>query len=373
MARKSAGVFKLGDGTWAYRYLNLPGRSPRRPQVGGFGSQADASAARRAALDRLARIKRGDEVEIEDVTLAVLVERYLVAHAANVRPSTIEKLRWLLSKAVVEWGNRRPDEIRSHEIDDWRARIAEGHRFEATQALRQTLAWAVERDLAKTNPAKRVRNPTPTAKRVDPFETWDEVEAVAEEIGDHYGPAVIFAAATGLRPAEWIGLEWRNVNREHRVAYVEQAVVEGEKTRTKTRNSLRAVPLTDHALAALDAVRRRDLSTRYVFTTKTGLPIDLHVWRHRHWNPAVEAAGLHADQDGTRRRRPPYALRHTFATLALRQGLSTFEVARYMGTSVQMIDQHYGNLARDSMDHALAKLNSIAGATPTRRKLQAVS
>lgn len=65
--------------------------------------------------------------------------------------------------------------------------------------------------------------------------------------------------------------------------------------------------------------------------------------------------------------------RHTFATLALRQGLSTSEVARYMGTSVQMIDQHYGNLARDSMDHALAKLNSIAGATPTRRKLQIVS
>jgi integrase len=74
-----------------------------------------------------------------------------------------------------------------------------------------------------------------------------------------------------------------------------------------------------------------------------------------------------------RRRPPPYALRHTFATLALPQGLSTFEVARHMGTSVQMIDQHHGNLARDSMDHALVKLNSIAGARPTRRKLQAVS
>jgi hypothetical protein len=37
-----------------------------------------------------------------------------------------------------------------------------------------------------------------------------------------------------------------------------------------------------------------------------------------------------------------------------------------------MIDQHYGNLARDSMDHALAKLNSIPRVTPPR-KLQAVS
>jgi hypothetical protein len=42
-----------------------------------------------------------------------------------------------------------------------------------------------------------------------------------------------------------------------------------------------------------------------------------------------------------------------------------------MGTSVGMIDQHYGNLARDSMDHALTKLNNI-GSAPARRKLAAV-
>ncbi len=74
---------------------------------------------------------------------------------------------------------------------------------------------------------------------VDPFETWDYVEAVAEEIDDHYGPTVIFAAATGLRPAEWIGLEWRNVDREHRVAYVEQALA---------RDSM------DHALTKLNLI-----------------------------------------------------------------------------------------------------------------------
>ena len=58
---------------------------------------------------------------------------------------------------------------------------------------------------------------------------------------------------------------------------------------------------------------------------------------------------------GTRRSRPqgsakrgPYHLRHTFATEALAAGVSTFELSRVMGTSLEMIDKHYGHLARDS-------------------------
>ena len=47
-------------------------------------------------------------------------------------------------------------------------------------------------------------------------------------------------------------------------------------------------------------------------------------------------------------RRGPYQLRHTFATEALAAGISIFELARIMGTSVAMIDRTYGHLACDS-------------------------
>jgi hypothetical protein len=43
-----------------------------------------------------------------------------------------------------------------------------------------------------------------------------------------------------------------------------------------------------------------------------------------------------------------YDLRHTFATFALRAGISTFDLSRYMGASLTMIDRHYGHLARDA-------------------------
>jgi integrase len=54
--------------------------------------------------------------------------------------------------------------------------------------------------------------------------------------------------------------------------------------------------------------------------------------------------------------RTPYALRHTFATWALRAGWPTFTVARRMGTSVQMIERTYGHLAHDAEEWELERL-----------------
>jgi hypothetical protein len=57
-------------------------------------------------------------------------------------------------------------------------------------------------------------------------------------------------------------------------------------------------------------------------------------------------------------------LRHTFATFALRAGISTFDLSRYMGTSLAMIDRHYGHLARDGREHAIRLLDSYRAVEP---------
>jgi hypothetical protein len=50
---------------------------------------------------------------------------------------------------------------------------------------------------------------------------------------------------------------------------------------------------------------------------------------------------------------------HTFAPFALRAGISTFELSRYMGASLTMIDRHYGHLARDGREHAIRLLDDL--------------
>jgi hypothetical protein len=55
-----------------------------------------------------------------------------------------------------------------------------------------------------------------------------------------------------------------------------------------------------------------------------------------------------------------YDLRHTYATFALRAGVPVFAVSRFMGTSIAMIDLHYGHLAVDSFEHAVSLLDALA-------------
>src|SRR5581483_10195432 len=151
-------------------------------------------------------------------------------------PVTITKLRWLLSKATAVLGEKRLADLSPRDVYAWRMTVPEGHRFEATQALRQVLNRAVCWGLLDDNPAKRgVPNPARRAREKRPFETWEQVEAVAAQLGPVYGPMVIFAAATGLRPSELFGLDKRDVDRELGVVYVRRAYANGRLKHTKTR------------------------------------------------------------------------------------------------------------------------------------------
>jgi integrase len=79
------------------------------------------------------------------------------------------------------------------------------------------------------------------------------------------------------------------------------------------------------------------LDTTLVFSAAHAGVRNLDNWRRRTWAPAVEASGI---------RKPAriYDLRSTFASDALAAGVPVFTLAKLMGTSVSMIERHYGAL-----------------------------
>lgn len=114
------------------------------------------------------------------------------------------------------------------------------------------LARAVVWGMIDVNPAKLgVDNPQRRRREQRPFESWVELDAVAANLARRYRPMVIFAAATGLRPAEWLALEWRDVDLEARVVYVHRSFTKGRLKCPKTEASRRAVPLQTIALDAI--------------------------------------------------------------------------------------------------------------------------
>jgi integrase len=264
---------------WAYRY-RAGGRDSERVQRGGFRSEGDARAALGRALEKLRR----ESGVGRRLTLAEFVDEYLAQH--EVSPVTLEKLRFLLARAVQTFGDYYLDELDPVEISAWRMTVPPGYRFEATQALRQVLARAVLWRLLDVNPAKQgVENPQRRRSEKRPFESWEELEALADRLGPRLGPMVLFAAATGMRPGEWVALEHRDIDRAGRVAYVNRSFSKGKLTHPKTEASIRAVPLQARALAALDQLPPGGPGG-LLFPAERGGYLDLHNFRNRNWKPA---------------------------------------------------------------------------------------
>jgi integrase len=238
----------------------------------------------------------------------------------------------------------------SDDIARWRAGLTDTSRYRLTLALRQVLGAAVRwRYMIRNSAIEAGRNPEPRTEELLPFAP-EEIDAIEVELGPVFGPIVVFAAETGLRTNEWVALERRDIDRSGLAVLVQRRYADGELTPyPKTVGSRRRVPLSARAIDALDR-RPPRLDTKLVFPAARGGYIGLDGWRTRHWYPALEAAGI--------RQRGPYQLRHTFATEALAAGISIFELARVMGTSVKMIDRTYGHLARDSEQAIRARLDA---------------
>ena len=133
---------------------------------------------------------------------------------------------------------------------------------------------------------------------------------------------MVLVGLTGLRPEEWLALEWRDFDRKAGVIHVHRVYRDGQvKLYSKQERSLRAIPLPLRAAEALEASRP-------------------------HSKPPGSDRG-------------PYALRHTYASFAIAAGVSLFELARFMGASVEQIDRTYGHLLRDSIVRTLRALDAF--------------
>ena len=294
------------------------------------------------------------EIVTTDITLAEFVPLYLERHASQVRPATLATLGDRLKHAHRAFGGVRLRELErmSSDIARWQTTLPERSSYGILQAFRQTLEAAVRWGYMTRNPAKLAgRNRQPSPRTVRPF-TRAEVDRIAAALPPYYAPLPIFAAATGLRPEEWQALERRDVDPRAGFVTVARTVSGGVIVDlTKTSASRRQVPLSRRALAALDALPAR-LDSPLIFPAPQGGLLNLNNWRRREWAPAVKAAGVALPAR-------IYDLRSTFASDALAAGVSVFELARVMGTSVRMIERHYGALLDGAAAGIAGRLDAL--------------
>ena len=131
--------------------------------------------------------------------------------------------------------------------------------------------------------------------------------------------------ATGLRRGELLGLKWEDIDLERGTIQVRRQIarIDGEVVEAplKTKNSYRSVSIGHDAVEILKEQRRKT-NSEYVFPSSTGGPISpdsvLHML-HR----VLERAGLPRIRF--------HDMRHTFATVALQNGVDIKTVSGMLG------------------------------------------
>jgi integrase len=329
-------LHKSPAGTWGARFYDETGARRRQ---GGFATKSEAGEWLSRKLDEITALRRGDTfvaARNRPQTVDALLDLFLERHGRTVDPATERKLKAQLKHARATFGERHPDGLNKVELEDWREQLPPGSRHDVFRAFRQALAWAVERQLATANASDGIRNPKRKRherRDVLPFESWAEVERVAEELDKRYRAIPFVAVGCGLRPEELFALERRDVDRQENVLHVRRRFTGGMlKEGGKTDGSVRAIPLRKVVLDALDAMPPR-IDSSILFPAPHGGHIDVEKFRHREWTPALRASGVP--------HRRLYDCRHTFATWAIEGGMELWYLARVMGTSIVQIEDTY--------------------------------
>lgn len=207
--------------------------------------------------------------------------------------------------------------------------------------LSSALKKAVELDILSRNVAKLVQLPKQTKKEMDVL-TEAECEMFMNALnGERLETMFSFALATGLRPEEYLALQWKDIDFIKKTATICRAVIRLPKSKwyfsePKTKSSRRTLPLPETLVKELKLHRQIHLKERMklgaawqnhdlVFPSEVGTPIT-----HSNVTQVFKRVLRNAKLRTSLRL---YDLRHSHATLLLKAGVHAKVVSERLGHS----------------------------------------
>jgi integrase len=195
---------------------------------------------------------------------------------------------------------------------------------------------------------------------------------------------VLILVNTGMRHGtetkdlKWRDIEWITKNKEQYLQITVTGKVGKRQliARHSTEDYLKRIQQRQSNIAHLefDTLLKRRLNED-VFKLRSG---DTTANLSQTFNNLMRDSGLDADRD-VKKRRSLYSLRHTYAHLALlKERMDVYTLAKQMGTSVKMIEQHYGHLQPSQQADVIAgkrmvpRKTTAVKRTETQNKLKVV-
>ena len=227
------------------------------------------------------------------------------------------------------------------------------------QILSSALKLAQEQRLILTNPAEGCALPRVEHQEMKTMTTVQLASFFREARESGVFELYYLELATGLRRGELLGLKWEDIDLERGDLRVRRQVsrINGEVVEAplKTKNVYRTLPLAEDTVSVLKEQRRKVGNSPWVFPSPNGGPISpdsvLHML-HR----VLKRAGLPKVRF--------HDLRHTFATLALQNGVDVKTVSGMLGHfSAGFTLDTYAHITSAAQRQAAQTMGSVLAGT----------
>ena len=336
---------KQKDGRWEGRYT--AGRDPETGRViykNVLGkTQAEAKAKLKQAIEEA---KGLDTAKVGRYTVGQWMEVWFEHYAKiKVRPSSHQTYRGYIDNHIKPNIGKVPlEKLTSLELQKFYKKLLEKGRVYRIESRKQSkglsaktvrnihqiissaMKLAQEQKLIASNPAESCALPRLEHREMQTL-LVEQLQSFFREARDSGVFELYYLElTTGLRRGELLGPKWEDIDLERgdlrvrrQIARINGEVVEAP---LKTKNAYRTLPLAEDTIGVLEAQRKKTGSSSWVFPSPTGVPIFpdsvLHML-HR----VLKGAGLPRVRF--------HDLRHTFATLALQNGVDVKTVSGMLG------------------------------------------
>ncbi len=345
-------------GTWFARVYNADTKRNSRKSLGDYGTlqghdvfnQAKADAELWAETVECGGERTRDMVTVKDACEAYAKEKHCPIQEGILR-------RHVYSDAIAKV---KLDKLRRHHLRSWRKRLEQAPAL-VSRSKKGVKLWkeraksTVNRDMVPLRAALgQVLKPgapnTDAAwqEALRPFKGADkrrelyldrqERKRLIDAMRDDARPFVQGLCMLPLRPGALAGLKVHDFDKRTRTLTI-------GKDKNGNPRQISVPPVIADFFA--EHVKNK-LPAAPIFARAGGEPWNKDAWKYP-IKEAVNAARLPSAVAA-------YTLRHCVITDLIRAGLPILTVAQLSGTSVAMIEKHYGHLVRDDAEDALASI-----------------
>lgn len=380
-------IRKRADGTWEARYSD--GRDANGRQI----QRSIYAKTRKEVSEKLNTVlyqkQYGYYVSPNNITLSEWLYKWLRDYAElSVRPSTyISYEGYVYNHINPVMGNMPIQQITPVMIQNFYNQKFESGRIDGNgglspktirnmhNMLHQSFEQAKINGLLVANPSDGAVTPKQVKKEMRVL-SLNEQMALMNVLHLHrLGFAIMFDLATGLRVGELCALRWSDVNFNRKTIKISRTLqrikksmaerINGENTtaiiegNVKTSSGFREIPLPDKIFSRLLEHQQNQIAEMnyygpmyqnhgYIFTMPLGTCVEPHIMRDT-FNYLLKAANIeHANF---------HALRHTFATRAIENGVNIKTLSDILGHSqVQITMDLYCHSSLDLMRESMDKL-----------------